>query len=99
MSTFNTKAALLCAFTLSVLSAPVLAEGDKNIMLRAKDGTAQFTGQFLGVENGKIMIESDVLGFYEVAVSRVDCLGAACPDIAQSDASDVVPVSVPLAKP
>ncbi len=94
MFTFKTKAALVCAIAFTALSGPTLAESDKKIQLSAKDGTATISGQFVGVEGGKYVIVSDVLGLYEVPVSRVNCFGVACPEIAQADLETVLPAGL-----
>lgn len=74
-------AALL--FGTSVLPSAAVSE---QISLKSTDGTIDFTGEFLGFDEG-IYIVRTALGDLRVRADRVDCDGSACATLKAADAT------------
>lgn len=65
------------------------AANAQDVTLRSSDGTVNMTGEFIDFRDNAYVI-STALGELRVSASRVNCEGAACPDLGSDDADILI---------
>ena len=79
---------LTCAAAGVVLSAAGALAGE--VVLGSKDGSFQFEGNLLGIENNLYVLETSI-GVVNVPMADVDCSGIGCPSSGAGSLSAALP--------